>query len=70
MTDADILELWHERAAIMQYDGGMTRAEAERAAYFDLRRCYGPKWVAPLEIREAMNVCRNLSGIFGGGGEL
>jgi hypothetical protein len=23
---------WHERAAIMEYDGGMTRAEAESAA--------------------------------------
>lgn len=25
-------EAWEERAAIMQYDGGMTRKEAEEAA--------------------------------------
>lgn len=24
---------WHERAAIMEYDGGMMRADAEAAAY-------------------------------------
>ena len=54
MTDADILELWHERAAIMEYDAGMSRTEAERAAYFDLRRCYGREWVAPDEIRAVM----------------
>lgn len=26
------LEAWEERAAIMEFDGGMTRAEAEKAA--------------------------------------
>lgn len=35
--DAD-REAWEERAAIMEYDGGMTRAEAERAATECLRR--------------------------------
>jgi len=29
---ADKLEAWEERAAIMQYDGGMTRQAAEEAA--------------------------------------
>jgi hypothetical protein len=29
---------WNERAAIMEYDGGMDRAEAEAAAYDDVMR--------------------------------
>lgn len=29
---ADLRELWEERAAIMEYDGGLSRAEAERQA--------------------------------------
>ena len=31
-TDDDAREAWEERAGIMEYDGEMTRAEAERAA--------------------------------------
>lgn len=31
-------ELYEERAAIREYDGGMARAEAERAALADVRR--------------------------------
>jgi len=30
-------ELWEERAAIMEYDGNMTREDAERAALEDIR---------------------------------
>lgn len=30
-------EAWDERAAIMEYDGGMTRKEAEREAYKQVR---------------------------------
>jgi hypothetical protein len=29
-------EHWSERAAIREYDGGMTRADAERAAWDDV----------------------------------
>ncbi len=29
---ADLRELWEERAAIMEYDGGLPRAAAERQA--------------------------------------
>lgn len=32
----DVLELWAERAAIREYDGGMKRREAERAAEDDV----------------------------------
>lgn len=37
-TLADVLEHFNERAAIREYDGGMSRAEAERAALDDVRR--------------------------------
>ena len=30
------LDAYEERAAIMQYDGGMTREEAEKAAWLDV----------------------------------
>lgn len=31
-------ELYEERAAIMEYDGGATRADAEQLAWEDVRR--------------------------------
>src|SRR5262245_61342091 len=38
--DLDDVELFEERAAIAQYDGGLTRAEAERLAWAEVRtRC-------------------------------
>jgi len=33
---ASAVEAWHERAAIMQYDGGATRAQADRWAAVDV----------------------------------
>ncbi len=30
--EQDVLDAWHERAAIREFEGGMDRAEAERAA--------------------------------------
>jgi hypothetical protein len=33
----DVLELFLERAAIREYDGGLSRAEAERLAVEDVR---------------------------------
>lgn len=32
-------DLWSERAAIMEFCGGMSRAEAERAAYAEVSAC-------------------------------
>lgn len=32
MSTEDLLEAFDERAAIMEFDGGLTRAEAEEAA--------------------------------------
>lgn len=37
-AEAQVLELWSERAAVREYDGGMTRIEAEGAAMADVRR--------------------------------
>jgi len=34
----DVREHFTERAAIREYDGGMSRADAERAALDDVRR--------------------------------
>lgn len=32
-------DAWEERAAIMEFDAGMTRAEAARAAYDEVPKC-------------------------------
>jgi hypothetical protein len=54
-NESDIIELWEERAAIREFDGGMRRDLAERAAYFDLRRLLG-KFVVPDAIREKVRL--------------
>lgn len=36
LTDAEF-EAWEERAAIMEYDGGLQRVEAERKALVSIR---------------------------------
>jgi hypothetical protein len=38
MTADDWREAYEERAAIMEFDGKMTRAEAEKAAMADIQR--------------------------------
>jgi hypothetical protein len=38
--DSSRLEEFEERAAIMEFDGGMSRAEAERAALESIRRVW------------------------------
>jgi hypothetical protein len=38
LNDADLFERWSERSAIMEYDGGMVRREAEHAALIDVRK--------------------------------
>ena len=32
-------DLWLERAAIIEFDGGLSRADAERAAYAEVAGC-------------------------------
>lgn len=36
MKYSEFKELWEERAAIMEFDAGMTREEAEKAAFADI----------------------------------
>lgn len=38
----DVIELWLERAAVREYDGGLSRAEAEVAALEDVRADLDP----------------------------
>ncbi len=47
----NITELFHERAAIREYDGKLPRAEAERLAYWELRNKYGREAI-PKEVVE------------------
>ena len=46
-----ITEWFEERAAIREYEGGMTRSEAEHFAYWDARREFG-KENMPKEMHE------------------
>ena len=39
--DDDITEAWRERAAIMEYDGKLTRLDAEYKAASAVRKRYG-----------------------------
>ena len=39
----DFDEMFEERAAVMEFDGGMTRDEAERRARADVERMLGPR---------------------------
>ena len=51
-TDNELIELWEERAAIREYDGGMTREAAEKAAYWDVKNMLGRAVKMPEEIRD------------------
>lgn len=46
-TEADLIELYEERAAIREHDGGMVREVAEKAAYWDWRCIVGRHRVVP-----------------------
>lgn len=37
----DAVELWSERAAVREFDGGMDRADADAAALIDVARAVG-----------------------------
>jgi hypothetical protein len=47
MTNDDLWELFTERAALREYDGGATRNHAENRAMIDLRKLTGelPPWL-------------------------
>lgn len=58
MTEDQLLDLFEERSAIRQYDGGMSRHEAEIAAYWDVRRQIGPGVAIPRAIQETLAASR------------
>ena len=52
MTEAELIELYSERAAIMHFDGGLSIEAAENAAYYEWRKIVGREVVTPEVIRE------------------
>ena len=52
MTDADIYELWEERAAIIEFDGNRDRANAEKLAAIRIRKQFGR---VPQQILDVVN---------------
>lgn len=52
MSEDDLIEIYEERAAVREHDGGMSRQEAERAAYWDWRKIVGRNVAAPQWIVE------------------
>ena len=57
-TEDELIELFDERAAIREFDGGMSRKDAEREAYYDLRRLVGNDVYIPEAIRELVRKFR------------
>jgi hypothetical protein len=49
----DLLELYEERAGVMEYEAGMGRRDAERRAFADLLKRYGPEGI-PEEVYEVV----------------
>lgn len=49
LTDEEVVELWNERAAIMEFDGRLARADAERRAYCQVKRVHRPNSKMPEE---------------------
>lgn len=41
--EADLLEAWQERAAVLEFDGGQRRVSAEADALDDVRRQHEPQ---------------------------
>ena len=55
MSEQELVELFEERAAIMEYEGGLTRKQAERADYYDWRKQF-PGVVVPEQIRSKVRL--------------
>lgn len=51
-TEQELIEIFEERAAIREYEAGMSRSDAEKAAYFDWRKIVGKEVKVPDEIRK------------------
>ena len=57
-TEAELIEIFEERAAIREFEGGMRRDLAEKAAYWDWRKIVGNKVKVPEEIKKLANKFR------------
>ena len=47
LTDEQVIELWEERAAIIEFDGKQPRRDAERRAYAQIKREHRPNEKMP-----------------------
>ena len=59
MTDRDLIELYEERAAIIEYDGGLPRHIAEQQAYWQWRQMVGAGVKAPEAIVRVVTAARS-----------
>ena len=51
-TESELIELYEERAAIAEFDGGLSREQAEQQAYFGWRQIVGPGVPVPATIQK------------------
>jgi hypothetical protein len=54
-TEQELIEAYEIRCAHMEFDGGLTRKQAERAAYYDWRKQF-PGVVVPDAIRDSVRL--------------
>ena len=59
MTERDLVELYEERAAILEYDGGLPRHIAEQKAYWHWRQMVGQGVKAPEAIINIVTAARS-----------
>jgi hypothetical protein len=60
-TESELIEEYEIRCAHMEFDGGLERSEAERAAYFDWRKQF-PGIVVPEAIRKKLRLSEKSNG--------
>jgi len=59
MTERDLVELYEERAAIIEYNGGVPRHIAEQKAYWQWRQMVGQGVKAPEAIINIVTAARS-----------
>ena len=50
MTEENLIDIYLERASIMEFDGKLERIKAQLAAYTDRRKVVGPGLATPEKI--------------------
>jgi len=58
MTERDLVEMYEERAAIIEHDGGLPRHLAEQKAYWQWRQMVGQGVKAPEAIVNIVTAAR------------